>query len=138
MMTIPRRPRGSWVGPATVCWSIAGIALLLAAPPARAASSIFTGVVRVASGQGYNCRAFNTSPTKTLENVRLIKRKSNGTVDTTTTCPTLGPQAVCGLTGFNIAGASDLMTCEATSDKGARFLRATLSNETTGTSSDAR
>jgi hypothetical protein len=138
MMTIARRPRGSGVGRPTVCGSIAGIALLLAAPQALAGSSIFTGVVRVASGQGYNCRAFNTSTTKTLENVRLIKRKSNGSVDTTTTCPTLGPLAVCGLTGFNIAGVTDVLTCEATSDKGARLLRATLSNETTGASSDAR
>jgi len=79
----------------------------------------------------------NISSTKTLTGVRVLLRKSDASTTATATCATVVPLGACG-SFFSENPGPGTVTCEATSDQGARFLRATLSNEATGNSSDAR
>ena len=147
-MTISREVKGSGAGnaarrrlgrrPGRRLGTIAGITLVLAASGAHAGSKvIFTGPVSVGAGQTFGCRALNVSADKTLTGVTVIVRRSNGTLASSSTCPALEPLNVCGTSASSTPGPG-VVSCEATSDKGAKLLRATLSNDATGNSSDAR
>ncbi len=116
---------------------IAGL-LLLGASAAHAGSKvIFTGPVPVGAGQFVSCRATNTSADKPLTGVQITMRRPGGTLFASTFCSTVEPLATCGNASSSSPGPGSV-SCEVTSDKGAKLLRATLVNEVTGASSDAR
>jgi hypothetical protein len=87
-------------------------------------------------GEQYACMAVNTT-SRLIENVTLQLRSISGGSLGTVECPAVEPWEVC--TGGVPTALSDLVvTCEATSDRGAKGLRMTLMNVTTGGTSDAR
>ena len=119
--------------------TIAGLVLAIAAPAAHAGSSIFTGAVKAEVGQELLCWAINTSPTKTMTHVKVTFRGIDGLQDGSGSCAAVGPRETCPVDIEITSGSSTLPRyCEFTSDQGAKNLRATLSNSTTGASSDAR
>lgn len=117
--------------------TIAALVLAIAAPAAHAGSSIFTGAVKAEVGQELLCWAINTSPTKTMTNVRVTFRAIDGSPNGSGSCAAVGPRETCPV-DVEITSSTNPLYCEITADQGAKRLRATLSNRTTGASSDAR
>ena len=112
--------------------AIAAVAsVLLGAIGAHAASSISTGLIFVGDGQRRSCRATNISDKKTLTDVRTTMYRSDGTQIASSGCGAVAPFASCGNFSATTPGPG-FIWCQATSKQGKKFLRATLSNETTG------
>ena len=109
----------------------------MAGASARAAgASIFTGGILFLADHFARCAAVNTS-SRPLANVRVLLRNSTGTFLHEGVCAELAPLHTCPVAAVDDPGPG-FVYCEVTSDRGGKTLRATLVNETTGGSSDAR
>lgn len=98
-------------------------------------ASIRTGGVRVTIDDWLDCHAVNATQ-RNIENVRVVVRNQVAEEINGSTCPSVPPSGSCGL--LIVVEENTVANCEVTSDRGAKGLRATLSNTTTGASSDAR
>jgi hypothetical protein len=90
----------------------------------------------VSPSDQHGCSVTNVS-TKSLTGVLVYMRKTDGSLASTLDCGDLSPSESCPGT---IGGSPSLFgwfSCEATSDQGAKGLRATLVNVTAGTAISA-
>ncbi len=107
--------------------AIARIVVLLAAPAAQAGSRILAGPMFVATGQSFLAGVANVG-TKPVTNLTVQCRNSAGTLVVSANATQLNPD-----TAFNPGNSGpNTIFCSWTSDQGAKSLRATLQNATTG------
>ncbi len=96
--------------------------------------SIVTGMILSTDDETMRCTVVNAT-NRSITNVVLNIRRGDGTIRLTGCNTNLSPLRGCS-TG--VSGDAEFLFCEVTSDQGGKGLRATLVNDATGASSDAR